>query len=178
MSLWKVLLLLVVLGFGVLLFLKAQPPAPPGQAQAASGTITILVDGKAVATGGVINLKAGNGVVATATPNLAINGTDIEFDSSTAFLATIDQVHSNLNFCHSSNGTPSLTCDLPSRALPAYLPGAVFLVLSDTSCVPCSLNISTLGVRGVKQADGTTDAALAGGQPRFVWYDGVVFRLV
>ena len=155
----------------------AQPPAPPGQAQAASGTITVLVDGKPIATGGVINLKSGSGVLATATPNPAINGTDIEFDSNTVFLATLGQVQSILAFCHSTNGTAQLTCNLPSRALPAYQQGQVFLLLSDTSCTSCNLNIDNLGVKGIKDAN-DNDAPITKLIPKWVFYDGVVFRLI
>ena len=71
-------------GLGILLM--AQAPASPSQPQAASGTITILVNGKPIATGGAINLKSGPGVIASASPDPSINGTDIEFDADTAVM--------------------------------------------------------------------------------------------
>ena len=66
--------------------LFAQAPNPPGTPQVASGTVTVLVNGQPVATGGVINLKSGTNVIATASPDAALGGTDIEFDANTVSL--------------------------------------------------------------------------------------------
>jgi len=177
MALWKILIVAVILDFAALLLLKAQPPAPPGPAQAASGTITIMVDGKPINTAGVINIRSGNGVMAMATPNPALSGTDILFDINSVVAATLDQVHNNINFCNSTNGTGQFTCKLPNRALPAYQAGQVFLLVADQSCTSCSLNVDNVGSKGIKDAAGN-DAPITKLTPRWIWYDGVVFRVV
>lgn len=181
--------IVVILAFGFALLalydarLHAQPPAPPGPAQVATGTITILVDGKPINTAGVINIKSGAGVVAAAVANPAIAGTDIVFSLNTVLAATIDQVHANLNFCHSTNGTGALMCDLPSRILAAYNQGLTLLVVTDQSCMPCTINVNNsgaaLGPRALKDAGtGKIDVPLTGGEPRWVYFDGTVFRLM
>jgi hypothetical protein len=178
MKSWQALLLFAVLAL-------AQSPAPPGRPQAATGTITLLVNGIPVNTGATINLKSGSGVTASATPDPAINGTDIEFDSNTTFLAVLSQIHANALLCKSANGTTGYTCALPYRALSvdysAYQAGMTFLLWPDTSCTAsCTVNIDNVGTVNIKQPDGTTDpdGLLVAGQPKWIWYDGTIMRLL
>ncbi len=101
---------------------------------------------------------------------------------NTAVIASLAQVENNLNFCHSSNGTTQYTCGLPSTALLAYKLGQAFLLDVDATCtVTCSLQIDGLSSPiTIAQADGLTppNGTLIAQQPRWVFYDGVVFRLI
>lgn len=101
---YLLLFLCVVLGLGLFVALKGQP-SPPGQPQAASGSITILVNGIPVATGGTINLKSGNGVIASASPDAALNGTDIHFDADLGVMLSsqADQDGQTRSFTATSN---------------------------------------------------------------------------
>ena len=164
--------------------LRGQAPPPPSTPVACGGSITILVNGQTLTNnvqGCVLNLTASNGVVATATPDPAIGGTDITFTPNTAVMATHVTVHGDENFCRSANGTSAYTCSMAStQALTAYALGMEFLLDVDTTCSSsCSLNIDANGVKAVKLADGATDpaGALIAGQAKHVWYDGTVFRI-
>ena len=100
---------------------------------------------------------------------------------NSAFISTHDTVHSNENYCNSSNGTTGYTCRLPFKALTSYQPGMVFLLTADATCVAaCTVDIDNVGLVNIKKADGTTDpgGAIAAGQPQWIFYDGKVFRLV
>ena len=100
---------------------------------------------------------------------------------NTAFIATHDTVHSNENFCNSTNGTTAYTCRLPFKALTSYQAGMVFLLTVDAPCTTaCSMNIDNVGLVSIKKPDGTTDpgGAIVAGQPQWIFYDGKVFRLV
>jgi len=171
---WAVFTLLLAVA------LSGQPPAPPGQAQAASGTITILVDGKPVATGGVINLRSGSGVIASAVANPSLSGTDILFDYNTAFIQSRNQGIENPDHtCISGNGTVAYTCTTGS-AWQSYTRGAwVFLIPDTQSNSQTSLSISGLGPVAIKLSDGTTScgALLQPGRIYLLVYDGVVWRM-
>ena len=159
----------------------AAQPQPPGQPLACGGGVTVLLNGAPLSTGCVLNIKAGNGILATPMANPAIGGTDLSFSYNSALVPTHDQVHANENFCDSLNGTTLYTCKLPNKALLAYARGNTFLLAVDTTCAAgCSVNIDTVGPISIKQSDGTTDPGglLIAGQAKWIWYDGKIFRLM
>jgi hypothetical protein len=182
MSRTEIAFITLIAGLGVaglVVTTHAQAPSQPGPAQAATGTITILVNGQPIATGSVINLTGGSGVVASAKADPAISGTDIELDSNTAVLASLDQVHAGPNACVSTNGTTTYTCKLPNRALPAYGTGP-YLLIPDVACpANCTVDIDGRGALSIKQADGITDpdGAITARQAYWIWYDGTLMRL-
>ena len=160
--------------------LHGQPPAP-GTPIAATASIGILVGGRPIAAEPNINFASANGIVETAVDNPAASRVDVMPGFNTALIPTHDTVHANENFCDSSNGTTLYTCKLPNKALLAYARGETFLLAADKTCTAgCSLNIDTVGPTAIKQQDGTTDPAgqLIAGQPKWIWYDGKIFRLL
>lgn len=163
--------------------LFAQAPNPPGTPQVASGTVTVLVNGQPVATGGVINLKSGTNVIATASPDAALGGTDIEFDANTVSLLSkaTDQAGTG-RYCHSVNGTAAYTCTLSaSQKLTALTAGMTLILVADTACAAgsCTLVVdATSAWISIRQKDGVTAAALVAGYPYLVFYDGLVWRVI
>lgn len=184
MRLWQALLLTVLLGFSALMLIAVSlrgQPAPPSGVQAASGTVTVLLNGLPIGTAGVLNFLPGNGVLWTCRPNPSLNSIDCGSGYNTALIATHDTVHANENFCYSSNGTTLYTCKMPNKALLSYQLGQSFLLLVDTTCAAsCQVNIDTVGPITLKQADGVTapNGTLIAGRARWVWYDGTIFRLI
>jgi hypothetical protein len=156
-------------------------PSTPGQPLACEGAVSVLLNGAPLSSGCVLNIKAGNGIIALATADPAIGGTDLSFAYNSALVPTHDTIHADENYCESSNGTIVYTCKLPNKALLTYQRGQEFLVVTDATCAAsCSLNIDILGPKAIKQADGLTDPGglLIAGQARLIWYDGTVFRLM
>jgi hypothetical protein len=98
---------------------------------------------------------------------------------NTAVISTIDQVHSNLNYCASINGTVAYTCNSPSKALKIYSVGQLFTFLPDIPCSSaCTLNIDAVGIASIKSnSDGVTDVPVSLGA-HLLFYDGSVFRLL
>ena len=149
----------------------------------ASGTVTVLVNGQPVATGGVINVKSGTNVIATASPDAALGGTDIEFDANTATLLSkaTDQAGTG-KYCHSANGTAVYTCTLSaSQKLTALTAGMTLILVADTACAAgsCTLVVdATSAWISIRQKDGVTAAALVAGYPYLVFYDGLVWRVI
>lgn len=114
-------------------------------------------------------------------PGLAIAAGALTFNS--ARVPTHDMIHNNETFCNSTNGTQAYKCSLGGNgsALTGNQVGQVFLLIVDTTCLSsCSLNIDGVGAASVKRIDGVTDPSgqLIAGQPRFVYFDGAVFRLM
>jgi hypothetical protein len=176
-----VVALIVVIAVSPILLCVYAQPAPPGQPLICGGGITVLLEGNPLASGCVLNIRAGSGIVATPAADPAIGGTDLMFSYNTILIPTHDQIHANENYCESSNGTPQYTCKLPDKALLVYQRGQEFLLVIDTPCpAGCTLNIDSVGVRSIKQSDGATDpgALIVAGQATRVWFDGTVFRLI
>ena len=104
-------------------------------------------------------------------------------DANTVTLVTKDKLQSGTcQFLNSTNGTKGYTYALGSAclALGVYTPGMRFWLKTDTPCIAdCTLNVDNIGMRNIKQADGTTDPKglfdFTQGVP--IWYDGTVFRI-
>lgn len=64
----------------------AAQPQPPGQPLACGGGVTVLLNGAPLSTGCVLNIKAGNGILATPMANPAIGGTDLSFSYNSALV--------------------------------------------------------------------------------------------
>ncbi len=143
--------------------------------------LAVQVDGKPVGAKSTLNLIPGNGIMHVCVDNRSQQRIDCTPSFNTAVIPTHDTIHANENYCLSTNGTTQYTCRLPNSALKAYRPGMTFLVSVDAACAAsCSLNIDNVGLANIKKIDGTTDpgGALIAGQPQWVFYDGVVFRLM
>jgi len=149
----------------------------------AHGQITIQVGGQPVGNTSTLNFTnaaatPGSGIVQSC--GQGAGRVDCSSSYNTALIATHDTVHQNENFCDSANGTTAYTCRLPFKTLTQYLAGMTFVLRTDANCLTsCSLNIDNLGVKNLKQTDGTTDpgGAIVAGQPQWVFFDGTVFRL-
>ena len=166
--------------------LCAQPP-PPSGSTVATGTISILLGGVPVGSAPVLNFQPAatanqpSGIVMSCVPNSTLNSIDCTYTSNTAYTPTIDRVHHNLNFLQSSNGTTNYVAKAPGTALLTNQFGDTWLLEVDTTCTAsCSLRIDNVGLVNIKQSDGTTDPGgqLVAGRPRWIWFDGTVFRLV
>ena len=162
----KSLLVLVGLSFGAL----------------CAQNITVEVGGRLVGTRGKLNLESGNGILETCRDEgSASNRITCEPAYNSALISTHDSVHSNENYCFSTNGTTQYTCRLPYKVIGAYQTGMTFVLVADAACTAfCSLNIDNAGPVSIKKSDGTTDpgGALNAGEPQWVFYDGKVFRLM
>jgi len=142
---------------------------------------TIDVNGNPIGSRPVLNFSSGSGLVQTCADNPGGKRVDCSSAFNSAIIATHDAVHSNENFCDSSNGTTLYSCRLAPKFLPQYSLGMTFLLRTDATCTAgCSLNIDGLGPKAIKQTDGSTDpaGALVAGQPQWIFFDGVVFRLL
>jgi len=154
---------------------------PPG-----NGTVTVQVGGRTVGSRPTLNLTnaAGasvSGIIQSCTDNPSNNRIDCTSSYNSAFISTHDTMHSNENYCSSTNGTTAYTCRLPFKALTVYSTGMTFLLSTDLACVAsCTLNIDNLGLGSLKRLDGTTDpgGVLLANQPQWIFYDGKVFRLM
>lgn len=145
-------------------------------------SIAVEVGGRPVGTRGALNLESGNGIMESCRDEGAGNNRITCTPSyNSAVISTHDSVHSNENFCVSTNGTTQYTCKLPYKTIASYQTGMTFVLLTDAPCdAACSLNIDSVGAVTIKKSDGTTDPAgtLAAGDPQWVFYDGRVFRLM
>jgi hypothetical protein len=129
-------------------------------AQSSGNGVTIQVGGMTVGTRGALDLESGNGVLQTCRDDYGGNRIVCTPSYNSALIATHDTIHSNENYCFSSNGTATYTCRMRYKVLTAYETGA--------------------GVKNIKKSDGTTDpqGVLIAGQPQWIFYDGSVFRLM
>jgi hypothetical protein len=145
--------------------------------------VVVQVGGKPVGSArGVLNLASGNGILeACHDEGAAPNRITCTPSFNSAVISTHDTVHSNENYCSSANGTQQYTCRMPYKALTSYQTGMTFVLVADATCLAgCSLNIDRVGPVNIKKSDGVTDpgGALIAGQPQWVFYDGLVFRLM
>lgn len=131
----ELLLIAGVIWFGSQLIIHAQTPASPSQPQAASGTITALVNGVPIATGGTINLKSGTGVIASASPDPSINGTDISFvaDSAVILERSADQAGIDRAIVATSSGAGLKYTASTLPALANYTSGQVWVLTPDVA---------------------------------------------
>ncbi len=145
------------------------------------------MDGKLVGNFTSISFTSENGIVWS----YLLNGTSITLKAgvNTAAIVNKNILQSGAcTFLNSTNGTTGYTYSFGStcQALTAYAIGQRFWLQTDTPCPisavqsGCTLNIDMVGIRNIKQADGSTDPAF--GQFDFkkgvpIRYDGTVFRI-
>jgi len=149
------------LSLGALLFGQ---PAPPGQPQAASGTITVLVNGKPIATGGVLNLKSGSGVIAAASPNPALGGTDILFNADTAVMLDLAKAKTGALYSviGKFDGNNSFTGSADGPPITSYAIGQSFVFSPASPLVAGSLlNVDGIGPLPLQTTPGV---AVKGGE--------------
>ncbi len=159
-----------------------------GQANIATPNgVMITVDGKFVGNFTSITFTSGNGVTWAYQPNGASIALQAGVNTATIVNKNILQSGA-CTFLNSTNGTAAYTVSLGPvcQALTAYTAGQRFWLQTDTPCPisasqsGCTLNIDTVGIRNIKQADGLTDPLF--GQFDFkkgvpIRYDGAVFRI-
>ena len=122
-----------------------------------------------------------NGVVVTCVTQPSGNTCVPALNTAVALTIPVAQSGAPV-FCNSMNGTVAYTCSLgATRILTSYTVGMFVVLRTDTrNSGACSLNIDGLGVRAIKQKDGTTDPAagqITGGQFYWLFYDGAVWRM-
>ncbi len=150
-------------------------------AAAQAQNVTIQVNGQPVGTEQTLNLIPGTGILHACADNAASRRVDCTVSVNSVQLPTHDAVHSNENYCYSSNGTTAYTCRLPYKTLTGYRAGMTFLLNVDQTCnTACTLNIDSVGLVSIKMIDGATDprGTVIAGQPQWIFYDGTVFRLM
>jgi hypothetical protein len=146
---------------------------------AACGQVGVEVGGRVVGTSSTLDFESGSGIMEACRNENSRIVCQPSYNS--AVIATHDTVHSNENYCFSTNGTAQYTCRLPYRAIASYQAGMTFVLVADTPCVSsCSLDIDSAGVVSIKGPDGLSDApgGVNPGEPQWVFYDGRVFRLM
>ena len=159
--------------------LLCQVPANPSNLQAASGSITVTLNGTPIASGPILNLVSGTNTTASASPTT--NGTTIQFDANTATLQSKASAQTGTgNYCKSSTGTVLFTCSL-SPPLTVLTPGMTLLLVSTTGTQAgqtATLYVNNVGSpASIMQQDGTTAAVIVAGYPYLIFWDGTVWRL-
>jgi hypothetical protein len=146
------------------------------------GSETVRSNGVPVGARPTTNFQTGPGLLSVITDT----GTAINIQSAvdTAVVATLpgEQTGSSL-LCSPASGTAtSYNCSMTPTAT-TYTVGMVLHWIPDMDGTggPTTLNVDTLGAKGVKQADGVSDPGsgdIVAGSMREVWYDGVNLRFL
>jgi hypothetical protein len=145
------------------------------------GFVTIENDGTVVGARPVENFVHGAGLVTA----ISDTGTKVNIQQSvdTAVMQSKASEQSGATLlCASAGGSPTeFTCAM-NPTLGAYTTGMMVHWRPDVngSGGATTMNIDTLGVKGVKLADGVTDptaADLVAGRLYAVWFDGTYFRI-
>lgn len=146
-----------------------------------AGTVTWQSASATVVSSSTFNIVAGSGI----TPTLTNVGGVATYTPSlnTAVALTIATEESGkTKVLSSTNGTTAYTASLSSSsALTIYTTNQPFLLIVDTTCATsCTLNVDSLGIKSIKQKDGTTDpgGALVANRAQWIYYDGTLFRLM
>ncbi|MBZ5609805.1 MAG: hypothetical protein LAP38_16205 [Acidobacteriia bacterium] len=145
--------------------------------------LAIATNGTTQGTQSTLNFISGTGIVQTCTNNAGSSRVDCTPSLNTSVALTINTAQSGAPiYCNSSNGTTAYTCSFAStKTLTAYSTGMFVLLRTDASnSGGCSLNIDALGVKSIKQKDGSTDPTsgqIAAGQFYWLFYDGTVWRM-
>ena len=144
--------------------------------------VSVQLGGSPVGSRAALNFNPGTGILqACSDDGPARNRITCTPSVNAAVVSTHDTVHSNENYCFSSNGTPAYTCQMPFKQLLSYQTGMTFLLNTDAPCLAgCSLNIDSLGPVTIQRSDGSSDpqGALRAHEPQWIFYDGKVFRLM
>jgi hypothetical protein len=148
------------------------------------------IAGLTIATGGTtqgaqatLNFISGTGIVQTCVNNSGASRVDCTPSLNTSVALTIGTAQSGAPvFCNSTNGTTAYSCSLASTsALTTYSTGMFVLLRTNASNTgACTVNIDGVGIKNIKQKDGTTDPTsgqITSGQFYWLFYDGSVFRM-
>src|SRR5208337_2553319 len=126
-------LAIVLAVLGIERLMTGQPPSPPAPPQAASGSITILVNGIPIATGGTINIRSGQGVIASASPNPALNGTNIQFDADSNVVLEVEPDQAWQNHILKPSGDGHTFAVSTNPVFTVLYPGQLFSVIPSTA---------------------------------------------
>ena len=128
-------------------------------------------------TASSLTIAAGTGIGSI----VLSGGNTITIPVDTTIIASIDQVHANLNFpTRTSTGVTALTFTSNTKPIAAYSAGMCFVMNTDTAN-PVSANIDALGIKALDEPDGSTpwpSGLIAAGQYFEGCYDGTVLRVV
>jgi hypothetical protein len=147
--------------------------SPPTGVQACSGGITVLVNNQPLSSGCVLNLLSGPGVIASATPNTAIGGTNLSFTADLAVMQTLanDQAGQdhvlNAISTNCSGCTPGLVYFAAlNPALATVNTGSWYIMLPDVPTQPgATLSIGGLGPTPLASQCSTACVLIAVGGP-------------
>ena len=145
--------------------------------------VTVSTDGTTQGTQSTLNFVSGTGIVQACVNNSGANRVDCTPSLNTSVALTIATAQSGAPiYCNSTNGTTAYSCSFTAtRTLASYSTGMFVLLRVDASNTGgCSLNIDGLGLKAIKQKDGTTDPAsgqITAGQFYWLFYDGTVWRM-
>jgi hypothetical protein len=145
--------------------------------------VTVATNGTTQGTQATLNFISGTGIVEACVNNAGLSRVDCTPSLNTSVALTIATAQTGAPiYCNSTNGTSAYTCSFAStRSLTSYATGMFVLLRTDTSnSAGCSLNIDGVGLKAIKQKDGTTDPAagqITAGQFYWLFYDGTVWRM-
>jgi hypothetical protein len=149
-------------------------------AAACAQNISVQVGGKPVGSATTLNFESGNGIIQSCHPDAGARITCASsYDS--AVIANRDALHGTQNYCLSATGSTAYACRISSGTIMTYSIGMTFVLVVDVPCSNrCSLNVDGLGPITIKRSDGVTDpgGTLVAREPQWVFYDGMVFRLM
>jgi hypothetical protein len=149
---------------------------------AVEGNVTVVSDGFPVGNSGAVNFVTGTGLMTV----IAAAGSQI--DVQTALDTAVVQTQPGEQggaalLCASGSGSGSAYLCSLNPTLGSYTEGMVLHWIPDVNGVggATTLNVDTLAMRPVKQADGTSNPGpsdIIAGQLYSLWYDGAAFRLM
>jgi hypothetical protein len=145
--------------------------------------LNIAVNGASQGTQPTLNLVSGNGIAQVCANNVGASRVDCTPSLNTAVALTIANSQAGKpDFCNSTNGTDAYTCSLnAASALTAYTAGMHLTLTGDvTNTGAATLNVDSVGLKNIKQADGATDPTsgqIVAGRPTTVYFDGTLWRL-
>ena len=167
---FSTLLVRVPIGSTNGLVLTQDSTAAAGFSWQAGTTVAFQNSGLAALSSTTFNIVPGSGMVGGITNVGGVATYTPAFN--TALIPTHDTIHANENYIASSNGTINYTASMSNtKALTVYTKGMAVLFEPDVTCsTSCNLNIDSVGIQSIKQANGSTDpgGALVAHQPQWL----------
>jgi hypothetical protein len=151
-----------------------------------SGYTTIDVGGTPLTQRAILNFASSSTITQACADNSIATRTDCNPGVNTTAIPTVTALQQgDAMSCISTNGTQAYTCTPVTGvgAGPTALKAGMFIpIYVDTSSTggAVTLNFETLGIKSVKQSDGSTNPAsgqIVANAPNWLAYDGTLFRL-
>jgi hypothetical protein len=148
------------------------------------GSLAIQSNGSAVGSSATLNILPGTGVTLTPANGGGVNTLQADIDTAVVPLKSVIQSGA-VQLVTINSSSPVTYTGTMSPTLTAYTSGQVLTVpIGATACTggtATTINVSTLGAKALKQADGTTDPTSAdctANRILRIAYDGTLFRIV